>query len=126
MGCQGPWARRVRPTVVRRAWGAAQGGERAQKRGTPQGARARQRPARPRRGPMDSVPLSDAIVEALGAGFVRALRTAWPTLWGTSVDGMEQQLQLLGSRVLGRVVEHTVGALAAAPRPVPPPCPHCE
>src|SRR3954454_20785434 len=109
----------VRPTVVRRAWGAARGGARAQKRGTPQGARARQRPERPRRVPMDSIPLSDAIVEELGAGFVRALRTAWPTLVGTDLDGMEQQLQLLGRRVLGPVVEHTVAALAAAPLPAP-------
>ena len=75
---------------------------------------------------MDSILLSDAIVEELGAEFVRALRTAWPTLVNTDLDGMEQQLQALSRRVLGPVVEHTVAALAAAPLPVAPSCPRCE
>jgi hypothetical protein len=75
---------------------------------------------------MDSVPLSDAIVEELGAGFVRALRTAWPTLVSTDLDGMEQQLQALGRRVLGPVAEQAVAAMAAAQPLAPPPCARCE
>ena len=75
---------------------------------------------------MDSIPLSDAIVEELGAEFVRALRTAWPTLISTDLDGIEQQLQEIGRRVLGPVAEQTVAAMAAAQPAAPPPCPRCE
>jgi hypothetical protein len=75
---------------------------------------------------MDSVLLSDAIVEDLGRGFVRALRTAWPTLVSTDLDGIEQQLQEIGRRVLGPVAEQTVAAIAAAQPLVPPPCSRCE
>jgi hypothetical protein len=39
---------------------------------------------------------------------------------------MEQQVQDLGRRVLARVVEQAVGAVAAAHPLSPPPCPHCE
>src|SRR4051795_8652 len=75
---------------------------------------------------MDSVLLSDAIVEDLGRGFVRALRTAWPTLVSTDLDGIEQQLQEIGRQVLGPVAEQTVAAIAAAQPLVPPPCARCE
>ena len=75
---------------------------------------------------MDSVLLSDAIVEELGAEFGRALRTAWPTLISTDLDGIEQQLQEIGRRVLGPVAEQTVAAIAAAQPAAPPPCPRCE
>jgi hypothetical protein len=69
--------------------------------------------------------LSDAIVEELGAYFVSGLRQAAPALLTADLDGIEQQLQELSRRVLGRVVEHTVAAITAVQPPVPPPCPQC-
>lgn len=75
---------------------------------------------------MDSTLLSDAIVEELGAEFVRALRTVGPTLGGTDLDGLEQQLQALGRRVLGPVAEQIVAAIAAAQPLAPPQCLRCE
>jgi hypothetical protein len=41
------------------------------------------------------------------------------------LDGIEQQLQDLSRRVLGRVVEHTVAAIAAAQPVTRPACPQC-
>src|SRR5438270_7922152 len=75
---------------------------------------------------MDSTLLSDAIVEELGAVFVRALRTVGPTLGCTDLDGLEQQLQVLGRRVLGPVAEQIVAAIAAAQPLAPPQCLRCE
>lgn len=75
---------------------------------------------------MDSANLSEAIVQELGEQFVRALRQVGPTLVATDLDGMEQQLQELGRRVFGRVVEQAVAAVAAAQPLSPPPCPQCQ
>jgi hypothetical protein len=73
---------------------------------------------------MDRAELSGAIIQELGAMFMEALTAAAPTLLTVDLDGMEQQLQVLGRRVLGRVVEQVVAARAAAPG-VPPACPRC-
>jgi len=75
---------------------------------------------------MDSPNLSETIVQELGEQFVQALRQAGPTLVATDLDGMEQQVQELGRRVFGRVVEQTVAAVAAAQPLSPPPCPQCQ
>ena len=74
---------------------------------------------------MDRPILSEAIVQELGAGFVAALQQAAPALVTRDLDGMEQQVQELGRRVLGRVVEEAVAAVAAAQPAVPPVCPRC-
>ena len=75
---------------------------------------------------MDSPNLSEAIVQELGEQFVQALRQAGPTLVATDLDGMEQQVQELGRRVCGRVVEQAVAAAAAAQPLSPPACPQCQ
>jgi hypothetical protein len=75
---------------------------------------------------MDSGTLSEAIVQELGAHFVQALRQAGPTLVTTDLDGMEQQVQDVGRRVLARVVEQAVATVAAAPPLSPPACPQCQ
>jgi hypothetical protein len=74
---------------------------------------------------MDSPHLSKAIVEELGAGFMAAVEQAGPTLLTADLDGIEQELQAVGRRVLARVVEQTVAARAAAAPPGPPACPSC-
>lgn len=74
---------------------------------------------------MDRASLPDSIVEDLGAYFVSSLRQAGPALLMADLDGIEQHLQDLSRRVLGRVVEHTVAAVAAAQPLVPPACPQC-
>ncbi|HEX2187130.1 MAG TPA: ISKra4 family transposase [Chloroflexota bacterium] len=74
---------------------------------------------------MDRPTLSEAIVQDLGAHFVQALRHAGPTLVAADLDGMEQQIQELGRRVLGRVVEQAVATAAAAQPLSPPTCAQC-
>ena len=74
---------------------------------------------------MDRATLSDAIVEELGAYLVSTLRQAAPALLTADLDGIEQQLQELSRRVLGRVVEQTVAVRAAGQPLVPPPCAQC-
>jgi hypothetical protein len=74
---------------------------------------------------MDRTGLSAEIVEELGDLFVTALREIIPRLAGADLDGIEQQLQDLGRRVLGRVVEQTVSAIAAAEPEERPCCPRC-
>ncbi len=75
---------------------------------------------------MDSASLSEASVQELGACFVQALTEAGPALVTADLDGMEQQVQDLGRRVLGRVVEQAVAAAAAAQPQSPPPCRQCQ
>jgi hypothetical protein len=74
---------------------------------------------------MDRGELSAAIVEEMGDLFVTALREIAPRLAAADLDGIEQQLQDLGRRVFGDVVEHTVAAIAAAQPPARPLCPQC-
>jgi hypothetical protein len=74
---------------------------------------------------VDRATLSDAMVEELGAYFVSTLRQAAPALLTADLDGIEQQLQALSRRVLGRVVEQTVAARAAEQPLVPRPCAQC-
>jgi hypothetical protein len=75
---------------------------------------------------MDSKPLSATIVQELGTHFVQALAEAGPRLVTADLDGMERQVQELGRRVLGQVVEQAVAAVAAAQPLHPPPCPQCQ
>ena len=57
---------------------------------------------------MDRAELSEAIVEELGALFVERAAQAGPELLAADLDGIEQGLQALSRRVLGRVVEAVV------------------
>jgi hypothetical protein len=75
---------------------------------------------------MDSPNLSEAIVQELSRHFAEAVTQAGPTLLTTDLDGMEQQVQDLGRRVLARVVEQAVATVAAAHPLSPPVCPQCE
>jgi hypothetical protein len=75
---------------------------------------------------MDSSGLSEAIIAELGDVFMSELRRGGPALVGADWDGIEQQLQDLGRRVLGRVVEQTVAAIAAAEPSPPPVCGGCD
>jgi hypothetical protein len=75
---------------------------------------------------MDSGNLSEAIVQELSDYFVHALRQAGPTLLTADLDGMEQQMQDLGRRVLARVVEQAVATRAAVHPSLAPACPQCE
>jgi hypothetical protein len=74
---------------------------------------------------MDSPSLSETIVAEWGAAFVRAVGEAAPTLVTADLDGIEQHLQDLSRRVLGRVVEQTVATRAAAQPLDAPACPQC-
>lgn len=74
---------------------------------------------------MDRGNLSETIVEELSAVFGQALREVGPELLATDLDGIEQRLQELSRRVLGRVVEQTVAARAVAEAPAKPCCPAC-
>lgn len=75
---------------------------------------------------MDRAGLSEAIIAELGAVFVGELRRAGPALVTSDLDGIEQQLQDLGRRVLGPVVERTVAAIAAAEPCAAPACAGCQ
>src|SRR4051794_40193828 len=72
--------------------------------GTLTPGRARQRPGFPGRVPVDRTTLSEAIVRELGELFVGELRRVGPELVAADLDGIEQRLQAVGRRVLGRVV----------------------
>jgi len=75
---------------------------------------------------VDRTALSDAIVEELGDLFVRELRQAGPELVAADLDGIEQRLQELGRRVLGRVVEAVVTTIAAGQSVERPTCGRCQ
>jgi hypothetical protein len=75
---------------------------------------------------MDSTHLSEVIVQELSDHFAHALVQVGPTLLTADLAGMEHQLQDLGRRVLGRVVEQTVAAVAATQPLSPPACPQCQ
>jgi hypothetical protein len=75
---------------------------------------------------MDSPTLSEAIVQELSGDFAQALTAVGPSLLTTDLDGIEQQVQDRGRRVLARVVEQAVAMQAAAPALAPDPCPQCH
>src|SRR5713226_6374372 len=62
---------------------------------------------------MERSALSAVVIEELGELFMGALREVGPTLGTADFDGVEQQVQALGRRVLGRVVEAAVAERAA-------------
>src|SRR5688572_2462199 len=75
---------------------------------------------------MDSANLSEAIVQELSEDFGHALIAAGPALLTADLDGIEQQAQELGRRVLARVVEQVVATVAATPPLSPPACSQCQ
>ncbi len=75
---------------------------------------------------MDRAALSEAIVRELGELFVSELRQAGPELVAADLAGIEQQLQELSRRVLGRVVEAVVTTIAAGQPVARPPCGRCR
>lgn len=75
---------------------------------------------------MDRADLSEAMIAELGDVFVGELRRVGPALVSSDLDGIEQQLQDLSRRVLGRVVEQTVVAIAAAAPSGRPTCAGCQ
>jgi hypothetical protein len=76
--------------------------------------------------PVDRADLSDAIVEELGDLFVSELRQAGPDLVAADLDEIEQGLQELSRRVLGRVVEAVVATIAARQPVERPACGTCQ
>ena len=75
---------------------------------------------------MDRAELSEAIVEELGELFVSELRRVGPELVAADLDGIEQRLQEVSRRVLGRVVEAVVTTIAAGPAGERPTCGGCQ
>jgi hypothetical protein len=76
--------------------------------------------------PVDRAELSDAIVEELGELFVSELRRVGSELLAAELDGIEQGLQELSRRVLGRVVEAVVATIAAGQSVERPTCGTCQ
>lgn len=75
---------------------------------------------------MDRAGLSEAIVEELGELFVSELRRVGSELVAAELDGIEQGLQELSRRVLGRVVEAVVATIAAGQPVERPACKTCQ
>ena len=75
---------------------------------------------------MDRVELSPSIIQEMGALLVRELSQVAPELVKGDLDGIEQTLQGLGRRVLGRVAEEAIAAIAEHQPKKPPCCPHCH
>jgi hypothetical protein len=75
---------------------------------------------------MDRTTLSATIIREAGEMLMAELTRIGPELLASDLDGIEQRLQDLGRRVLGRVVEGVVGTLAAQPSAAPPRCPTCR
>src|SRR5438874_11487246 len=69
--------------------------------------------------------LTAAVIEELGAAFMGALRDAGPALAAADFDGVEQQVQALARRVMGRVVEAALAERAATLPAEAPCCAHC-
>ncbi len=74
---------------------------------------------------MERSALSAVVIEELGELFTGALRAVGPALLAADLDGVEQQVQALGRRVLGRVVEAAVAERAATVPDVAPCCARC-
>ncbi len=75
---------------------------------------------------MDRVGLSPSIIHEMWELFVRELSQVAPELVKGDLDGMEQTLQGLGRRVLGRAAEEAIAAIAEDRGKEPPRCPHCH
>jgi hypothetical protein len=75
---------------------------------------------------VDRTALSEAIVRELGELFVSELRQVGPGLVATDLDGIEQGLQEVSRRVLGRVVESVVTTIAAGQAVERPACGGCR
>jgi hypothetical protein len=75
---------------------------------------------------VDRAELSEAIVRELGELFVSELVQAGPELVAADLDGIEQGLQRLSRRVLGRVVEAVVTTIAAGQAVGRPSCGPCQ
>ena len=75
---------------------------------------------------MDRTGLSEAIVRELGEVFMGELRQAGPALVAADLDGIEQRLQEVSRRVLGRVVEAVVSTIAAGQPVERPTCGGCQ
>jgi hypothetical protein len=75
---------------------------------------------------MDRADLSEAIVRELGELFISELRQAGSELVAADLDGIEQRLQELSRRVLGRVVEAVVTTIAAGQSVERPSCGPCQ
>jgi ribosomal protein L34E len=75
---------------------------------------------------VDRADLSEAIVREVGELFVRELGQAGPGLVAADLDGIERQLQEVSRRVLGRVVEAVVAAIAAGQSGERPICGTCQ
>ena len=75
---------------------------------------------------MDRADLSEAIVRELGELFVSELRQVGPDLVAADLDGIEQRLQEMSRRVLGRVVEAVVTTIAAGQAVERPSCGTCQ
>jgi hypothetical protein len=75
---------------------------------------------------MDRAELSEAIEEELSEVFVMGLRRAGPELMAADLDGIEQQLQAMSRRVMGRVVEAVVTATGAGQPSEQPACGTCR
>jgi hypothetical protein len=80
----------------------------------------------PGRVPVDRTGLSEAIVRELGERFVSELRQVGPELVAADLDGIEQRLQEVSRRVLGRVVEAVVTTIAAGQPVERPSCGGCQ
>jgi hypothetical protein len=75
---------------------------------------------------VDRAQLSEAIVEELGTLFVGELQRVGSELVATDLDGIERRLQEVSRRVLGRVVEAVVTAIAAGQAGERPSCGTCD
>ena len=75
---------------------------------------------------MDRADLSEAIVRELGELFISELEQAGPGLVAADLDGIERGLQEVSRRVLGRVVEAVVAAIAAGQSAERPICGTCQ
>jgi hypothetical protein len=75
---------------------------------------------------VDRAELSEAIVRELGEVFVSELRRVGSALVAADLDGIEQQLQEVSRRVLGRVVEAVVATIAVGQAGERPTCGACQ
>ena len=75
---------------------------------------------------MDRAELSAAIIDELGQLFVNTLKENAAALLESDLDGIERRLQDVSRTVFGRVVEHTIAAIAASQSKEQPHCSACH
>src|SRR3990172_1186652 len=75
---------------------------------------------------MDRTELSAAIIDELGQLFVNTLKENAAALLESDLDGIERRLQDVSRTVFGRVVEHTIAAIAASQSKEQPHCSACH